>query len=175
MALIKCTECGREISDAAAACPGCGHPLKPNAESSRAPAVTPQPATPKSASSGGLPKGPVFFVMVVLGLLASWVYSGRDSSTSSELHEPAGIDDVEAAYRVCAAFDATGLISEECVVSGRDGSVTVSMDTNSAEARKICAGAVSQMTRHHDFERPWKLKIVSPYSDGRPIATCTLR
>lgn len=27
MALIKCPECGREISDKAAACPGCGYPL----------------------------------------------------------------------------------------------------------------------------------------------------
>lgn len=27
MALIKCSECGREISDKAAACPGCGAPI----------------------------------------------------------------------------------------------------------------------------------------------------
>ena len=27
MALIHCPECGREISDKAAACPGCGYPL----------------------------------------------------------------------------------------------------------------------------------------------------
>jgi len=26
MALIKCTECGKEVSDKAAACPGCGAP-----------------------------------------------------------------------------------------------------------------------------------------------------
>lgn len=29
MALIKCKECGREISDAAANCPYCGAPVKP--------------------------------------------------------------------------------------------------------------------------------------------------
>ena len=29
MALIHCPECGREISDQAAACPGCGFPLSP--------------------------------------------------------------------------------------------------------------------------------------------------
>ena len=28
MALIKCPECGTDVSDAAAACPKCGHPLK---------------------------------------------------------------------------------------------------------------------------------------------------
>jgi hypothetical protein len=27
MALIKCTECGREISDKASACPSCGNPM----------------------------------------------------------------------------------------------------------------------------------------------------
>ena len=29
MALIKCPECGREVSNAAASCPGCGHPIAP--------------------------------------------------------------------------------------------------------------------------------------------------
>lgn len=28
MALIQCPECQREISSAAAACPGCGHPIR---------------------------------------------------------------------------------------------------------------------------------------------------
>lgn len=27
MALIECTECGQRVSDAAEACPGCGHPV----------------------------------------------------------------------------------------------------------------------------------------------------
>lgn len=30
MALIRCPECNREISDKATACPGCGYPLKDN-------------------------------------------------------------------------------------------------------------------------------------------------
>lgn len=32
VALIKCPECGREISDSATACPGCGHPMKKTSE-----------------------------------------------------------------------------------------------------------------------------------------------
>lgn len=32
MALITCPECGREVSDKAAACPYCGNPLKENAD-----------------------------------------------------------------------------------------------------------------------------------------------
>lgn len=30
MALIKCPECGREISDKAISCPGCGCPVEQN-------------------------------------------------------------------------------------------------------------------------------------------------
>jgi hypothetical protein len=29
MALIRCTECGRDVSSKAAACPHCGHPISP--------------------------------------------------------------------------------------------------------------------------------------------------
>ena len=32
MALIRCPECNREISDKAAACPGCGYPLQDHTE-----------------------------------------------------------------------------------------------------------------------------------------------
>jgi hypothetical protein len=32
VALIKCRECGREISSAAPACPGCGHPQQKSAK-----------------------------------------------------------------------------------------------------------------------------------------------
>lgn len=39
MALIQCSECGREVSDKAAACPGCGAPIA-------APAASPAPAAP---------------------------------------------------------------------------------------------------------------------------------
>lgn len=31
MALIKCPECGKEISSSASACPNCGHPVKASA------------------------------------------------------------------------------------------------------------------------------------------------
>ena len=35
MALIHCPECGREISDQAKACPGCGFPMDPQADETR--------------------------------------------------------------------------------------------------------------------------------------------
>jgi len=44
MALTTCSECGREVSDQATACPGCGAPLN-------APAQTP-PLPPRSSPDG---------------------------------------------------------------------------------------------------------------------------
>ena len=44
MALIKCAECGRDVSDLAAACPGCGAPVR------GAPAPAPSPTTVRSRS-----------------------------------------------------------------------------------------------------------------------------
>lgn len=50
MALIECSECGREVSDSAAACPGCGAPVASHsaeiAQRSTASAVRPAAATP---------------------------------------------------------------------------------------------------------------------------------
>ena len=45
MALIKCAECGREISDKAAACPGCGAPQDVLFQTAAAPVDVPDDAT----------------------------------------------------------------------------------------------------------------------------------
>lgn len=48
MSLVKCSECGREISDKAAACPGCGAPVTPAIDYPAVPSSYPPP--PPSAS-----------------------------------------------------------------------------------------------------------------------------
>lgn len=40
MALIKCPECGKDVSDAAVSCPHCGHPLSPPPTNTAAAAPT---------------------------------------------------------------------------------------------------------------------------------------
>jgi hypothetical protein len=42
MALISCPECKANISDKAASCPGCGHPMTPLAGRGEGPLVTTQ-------------------------------------------------------------------------------------------------------------------------------------
>ena len=51
MALIKCPECGKEISDGASSCPNCGHPIK--------------------GKGKGLPKSVKIVLAIVVALLAA--------------------------------------------------------------------------------------------------------
>lgn len=63
MALLTCADCGRQVSDAAAACPGCGRPAAPGAQPAR---VAPAPASSAAA-------GPVGIVFVVgSGIFLAW-------------------------------------------------------------------------------------------------------
>lgn len=51
MALINCTECGRQISDQAVSCPGCGAPVSAAIPVEVAPSAVPNRATVQSAGS----------------------------------------------------------------------------------------------------------------------------
>jgi uncharacterized membrane protein YvbJ len=46
MALIKCTECGREVSDKALTCPACGNPIAQAASAAAQASSPPQVAQP---------------------------------------------------------------------------------------------------------------------------------
>lgn len=87
----------------------------------------------------------------------------------------AAADAVGDAHRLCSAVSRTGMATE-CEVSGYHSRVDVTIDTNGAEARKICAGMVDQMAQvTRSFAGKWQLRILSPYSGTKAIAVCTLR
>lgn len=80
MALVSCVECGRQISDQAPACPGCGMPRQTRAEDSppapppsdipaawREPPPPPKPPAERSSNSYGwlIAVGVVFVLLVV--------------------------------------------------------------------------------------------------------------
>jgi hypothetical protein len=88
---------------------------------------------------------------------------------------PAFANVIDDAYRLCKAMESTNL-TMQCEVKGFGSMVDVTIDTNGAEARRICAGVADQMAQlTSSFGGTWKLRIFSPYSGERPIATCTLR
>lgn len=112
MALITCSECGREISDTAAACPGCGAPMEVAARKQPQPAAPPAggapipaawqspPPQPSVATPGPAPKRlrtGVIAGVVVIGVLALrgciWLADRNPSSTASAKANAAKVDD----------------------------------------------------------------------------------
>jgi len=74
MALIKCSECGRDVSDSASSCPNCGHPISQiNGNSVQTDSA---PRKIKKYRVGFLIFVPMFFVGAVLAL--AWWLSGSD-------------------------------------------------------------------------------------------------
>ncbi len=107
--------------------------------------------------------------MIVAALAAMLMMTGLSANPDNE---------VDSAYKLCYVIDGTGLASKPCEVNVEifGGSyVDVSLDMNSNEARKLCLG----MSRIKDklnltFGPRWSMRIMSPYSNGQPIATCSL-
>lgn len=60
MALIKCPECGKEISDKAPTCPNCGYPINTD--------------TPNGIKESKRLSGKVFFIIGILCWVAFFVY-----------------------------------------------------------------------------------------------------
>ncbi len=84
-------------------------------------------------------------------------------------------DSIDSAYRLCEMLDSTGRLSKPCEISGWEGSVDITVDLSSGEARLICQTAVKRMKELENlFDTRWVLKIYSPYSNGNTIATCKL-
>ncbi len=68
MALIKCSECSREVSDSAASCPGCGHPLAGSNDKPISVAARP----------GGKYEG-IGFVLIAVGMIMLLTVTVHDS------------------------------------------------------------------------------------------------
>jgi len=84
-------------------------------------------------------------------------------------------DSVNNAYKVCAWFDASDVLSKPCDVSGWSSAIDVSIDVNGIDARKICALAIPTMKENKvKFDKGWKIRIYSPFSGDNTIAQCAL-
>lgn len=89
MALIKCTECGKEISEKATTCPNCGAPISPNGASTQHTSVKVDVHPEKKKGSCLKTILIVFAVIVILGVIGSTM-GGKDdevkdvTSTSDE-------------------------------------------------------------------------------------------
>jgi len=69
MALIKCPECGRDISDSAVSCPNCGHPI--NKDNKTVVQIDTAPNKRRKYRVRSLILAPIFFISFILGLIWS--------------------------------------------------------------------------------------------------------
>jgi hypothetical protein len=93
------------------------------------------------------------------------------------LHWPPTVlaEAVENAYLVCDIFEKTG-ISTQCEVSNVLSSVDAVVDTNQAEAARICSLITATMVqKKRFFGGRWKLQIFAPANAAQPLAVCPLR
>lgn len=75
MALIKCSECGKEVSSNAANCPNCGNPIAAGfVPGNNTPHVTTE-KTKKSLKATGC----VFVTMLLIGVFLLMVYAANKS------------------------------------------------------------------------------------------------
>lgn len=86
MALIKCPECGKEISDKATACPNCGCPVIP---SKRNESINTDFATPKKdKKKGGCLKPILIFFVICIGISAIKAFQTTENKPSSQSEPP---------------------------------------------------------------------------------------
>ncbi|MGP4921530.1 hypothetical protein [Pseudomonas lundensis] len=82
---------------------------------------------------------------------------------------------VSYAFALCKMLDGTNMLSEPCSVSGWNSSVDISLDMNASEARTLCPQIAGMLKSNNIiFRDGWTLKISSPYSGDKAIATCVL-
>ena len=75
------------------------------------------------------------------------------------------------ALRFCIAFERTELVGR-CNVDTKSKSVSVTIHTDEAEARKMCAQSAAQLAQYSRALGGWTLQFYG--LGGAPLATCRL-
>ncbi|MDO4171854.1 MAG: zinc-ribbon domain-containing protein, partial [Prevotellaceae bacterium] len=71
MAIVKCSECGKEVSDKATSCPNCGAPLQTVIQAPTQTVEKEKIIVVNNSSSNGC--GIAGFVFAILGLFLGWI------------------------------------------------------------------------------------------------------
>lgn len=123
MALIKCPECGKEISDKAASCPKCGFPIQ------NVPQNTPNPPTPPDAEEAPKKRAngkrialiSVAAVALVAVIAAAAVYLSGAGVRNAEKAADAAVTAVEAYMQ--SAIDSGVLLPGDAQTAAKDAAL----------------------------------------------------
>lgn len=82
---------------------------------------------------------------------------------------------VSNAFTLCKMLDSTGQLTQPCEVSGWGSRVDISLDATAAQARTLCPAVKGMLAKNKmAFGPGWTMKVSSPYSGDKAIATCPL-
>jgi hypothetical protein len=147
MALIKCPECGKDVSDQAVSCPHCGRPLLDAAAA--AAQVAPPPAAPKKKMGCLTVIGILFAIGFGISLL-----SNNDSNTTGSANNKA------ASTQPDCRTDWTKCPDNEALVNDYNGWV---------EVQVACKRSATKQARYGTPEWPWL--SFSTFRKGSDYAT----
>jgi YbbR domain-containing protein len=117
----------------------------------------------------------LLFIIVLLSFFGSSSNRNLNTVTRSTTGNAVKDFSVDSAYKLCFAFEKTGLASDKCTVSGWGQTVNVTLDMPASEARKFCQELEGiKQGLDLSFRQGWTLKIYSPFSGERSIAYCEL-
>lgn len=89
MSIIKCPECGRDISNAAAQCPHCGFPIKKSEGSfSNVPVKNQSVVQTKRKTKKVWAISGIFFVAILLVLVCVWMFKGSSINSLMTTNYP---------------------------------------------------------------------------------------
>jgi hypothetical protein len=85
MALIKCTDCNADVSDAAPACPRCGRPMTLQASATERASPPLEARMPESRNST---RGTALLMLVCVAGLIVWLYLSPTKSATVDIRPP---------------------------------------------------------------------------------------
>jgi hypothetical protein len=115
-----------------------------------------------------------FLFLIIYGISNIGSYGKDDGElTSYDSYSSGSPDAVDAAFGVCDMMGNTSVVSE-CDVQGWGSTVDVTIDTVGTEAIEMCSDTTTLIAARTSLfsGKGWQLRIFSPYSGDRPLASC---
>lgn len=155
MALLKCLDCGRDVSDLALSCPNCGRPVATMTQSASEPsAVSATPEAPTAVISPaptGQPKArpgcllAIVGASVLAGVLIIAALLGRESSTSSTSGAPPTTAQPTTPSPPATAAELLALVKSERAANRPSSALRQARELISAHARSPEAEAAAKL------------------------------